>query len=576
MTVSPARAKRVRFLVHTVCLGLLLVGLGSGKAALAQQSGASVGVTQEVLTEISKDGAGVLSKEAGGFGPSMWMGTPRHLVESLLPKMPTANRSHTMQSLARRLLLSLSGVPAGPGTDNALITTRAAHLADMGNTNDFEALLKATPSHHEVAALIRIEAEQNFLSGDHARGCSAALTEIDQNRDIFWEKALIFCQILSGDAAKAGLGVSLLREMGDEDPAFYQLVDILVRSNGKKAKDNAASLESLENPTALHFSMARVAGVGLPKRALGASSPAVLKAIATDPNTAIDLRLEAAEAAEATGALDVRALVQIYTAMTFDKDVAKAPLEKAAALSGAEMRSLLYQAAVRETDPEAKARLIEKAIQLSAKTGHFATAARVFAPVIAAIKADKSLAWFGPHAYRVLVFTGQAGQASDWLVVLRAAAMFETNLVLQTGLIMPLAAYVNHPLANNWFDKGFQNWWPYISKRDDLAADVPQMLGLLQAVDRYVPETVWAVLLENTSRRTVSLPNPAIWSRLPQAAEAGRLGETVMLALIVLGNGGPEAVDTLMLDHVMKALRRVGLVTEAYDLGLEALAPLGY
>ena len=40
----------------------------------------------------------------------------------------------------------------------------------------------------------------------------------------YWQKALIYCQALSGNYDKANLGASLLRETGEQDKVFFGLL----------------------------------------------------------------------------------------------------------------------------------------------------------------------------------------------------------------------------------------------------------------------------------------------------------------------------------------------------------------
>ena len=526
-------------------------------------------VTEEPLAEITPDGAGVLTEKTGGFGPDLWAGAERAVVEALLPKLPVAAPSKAMRDLTRRLLMTLARPPKGPGGANALIVARAALLADMADVKGFAALMRAVPARQAIPALARIEAEHHFLNGDHARGCAAARKRMETGRDMFWEKASIFCQILDGKRDEARLGVSLLREMGDDDAVFHKLVDALTG-----AKDIA--LETMSNPGPLYLSMARVAGLGIPETALGSRSAAIMKAIASNPKTDIDIRLEAAEFAEAAGAMDAGDLIQLYTALTFDDAVRADPIEGASTLSDPKMRALLYLTAIRRKDPALKAQAIAKALRLSGGGGRFGTAARVFAPVIAHMQPARALAWFAPDAIRVLLFSGRNKLADAWLVTLRAAAMFDQNLALGGGMVMPMAAYVNHPLAADWFEKEFSTWWPLVAAKPKIARTVPQMLGLLEANGHPAPNDAWTPILIGAERATVAMPGPAPWFRLREDAEAGRLGETALIGLVAIGPGGPRSADAVVLDRVMSAFRKVGLETEAFDIGLEAMAAMGY
>jgi hypothetical protein len=65
-------------------------------------------------------------------------------------------------------------------------------------------------------------------------------------------------------------------------------------------------------------------------------------------------------------------------------------------------------------------------------------------------------------------------------------------------------------------------------------------------------------------------PNAALLYALDEASESRRIGETVLLALIVLGPEGPGKSHAYALSAALTALTRVGLETEARALAIEA------
>ena len=69
-------------------------------------------VQVEGLTEIDPNSVGSLTPENGGLGTEMWRGTPRHLIERLIPELPDAVRSPLLRDLTKRLLLSAAKLPA--------------------------------------------------------------------------------------------------------------------------------------------------------------------------------------------------------------------------------------------------------------------------------------------------------------------------------------------------------------------------------------------------------------------------------------------------------------------------------
>jgi hypothetical protein len=94
-------------------------------------------------------------------------------------------------------------------------------------------------------------------------------------------------------------------------------------------------------------------------------------------------------------------------------------------------------------------------------------------------------------------------------------------------------------------------------------------LDLLQAVGEKVPQTEW-LSLSPVPAVTPAQPRPAVKAMLRAAAEGLRLGETVLLSLVALGETGLDKADPDSLNRVIAALRLVGLEKEARELAVEA------
>jgi len=90
-----------------------------------------------------------------------------------------------------------------------------------------------------------------------------------------------------------------------------------------------------------------------------------------------------------------------------------------------------------------------------------------------------------------------------------------------------------------------------------------------------VPESYWRELLSGPIRVTVSSPSAAAWHSLADASANFRLGETVLLALVVLGEDGPAGASETVVSAVLSALQAVGLESDARALAVEALLASG-
>ncbi len=526
------------------------------------------GIQVDALTSIDPDTVGVLNEDEGGYGVAMWNGTKRASIEALLPRLPVNTASAGMRDLMRRLLLSPATVPEAGKKDKTvksggLVALRVRLLADMGDLDGADKLLDATPLRNQNQALVRVEADNLFLTNDNARACSLAAGQVRENDAPYWQKAFIFCQALAGEADKAALGVSLLRELGTEDPVYFILIDAL--TGGQKAV-----IDSLQNPSPLHLAMARAAKVQLPADVISSSRPAVLRTIAISPNASVELRLEAAERAEAAGALDAESLRQLYTSISFTEDELSNPLSKAEAESGPLSRALLYRTAVIQTVPTAQAEAVGRALSLGREGGRYASTVRVFMPVLRRIPPSPEMLWFANEALRGFLVTRDEQGAAAWFSVLRASAMFDEKARAALAAVSPVARLAGSEEAKHWDSTRLAAWWEDTRERPDARERASLLFSLLEGLGDVVPDDVWEALLGGTERTTAVMPHPALWYRLASAADAGRKGETVLLVLLALGEGGPAQAGPVVLRRVLTSLIAVGLNTEARALAVEA------
>ena len=128
-----------------------------------------------------------------------------------------------------------------------------------------------------------------------------------------------------------------------------------------------------------------------------------------------------------------------------------------------------------------------------------------------------------------------------------------------------------------WSADALVNWWVGEQERsgDDAFERAAVILTLMDAVGYDVPETSWRELLESSLTVTAYLPSVQLWRALETAAANGRVGETVLLSLLALGEVGPAGADPTTLHTVVSALRGVGLETDARRLALESALAKG-
>jgi hypothetical protein len=453
-----------------------------------------------------------------------------------------------------------------------------------------------------------METEVRFLANDNARACALAGGQIRDHKVPYWKKAFLFCQMLAGEHGKAALGVSVMRESGEKDEVFFSLIDSL-------GSGTPAILTTLSGPTPLHLAMARVAKVKLPPDVISSNGPGVLRTIAISPNAPVGLRLEAAERAESAGTLPVDSLRQLYTSVSFSEKDLSNTLSRAETEGGPMTRALLYHTSLIQTVPTAQAEVVARALALGREEGRYASVVRVFMPVLKRIPPSAELLWFAPEAVRALLLNNENIAAEAWVALMRASALFNKDTGKAIAQLMPIVRLMESSEADEWNTTKISAWWNAVKDGKDAPAKAALLYSLFDALGEPVPAESWKALVTGGGRRSVSMPNPALWFRLLEATEAAsrgtgdsesetaqssdtatdageggfsidatdgassgagqRVAETVLLSLLVLGETGPAGADPLLLRQVLISLRAAGFEKEARAMAVEAALAAG-
>ena len=529
---------------------------------------APAGIEVDPLAEIATDYGGTLDSGAGGFPIDMWRGSDRGFVERLLPQLPVAPRSPAQRDLTRRLLLSSAEAPAGTVNVN-LVAARAERLMALGDRAAAAELLALMPESQRDAATARIRLEASWLAGQDDEACAEVGTLIRRfDQDPYLQKALVFCQAKAGQTDEATLGLDLLREQGHaDDETFFDLIGVLTGLR------KTAKAETLGEPKGLHYALFKATGQKLPADAADIAGPDLLAA-GDGPE-----RLAATEQAALAGLADPDALARAYGAEPVP------PEELAGALDVApdspHARAVLYQAAARATVPTQRASLIQKALAGARQDGSYLTAARVYLPLIERLKPEPAIAAVAGEAGRALYFGGRSELAGAWLEVARAESARNPDAAASVPVLWLLARIAGGAEPLVWDGKSVAAWRQSQAAAGDADADLraARLFALFDGLGEPV-SAAWQVLADPAVPSTPAsspgaMPNPALWFALGDSAEAGRLGETVMLALFVLGPDGPGGAHPIALARALAALRQVGLESDARALAFEAALASG-
>lgn len=517
----------------------------------------------DALKAPNPEGVGIYDANQGGYPATLWAGTTAPVARALLPMLPGAGTSPALRDLERRLLLTAAPPPEGAkeGDRPSLVELRAERLMALGDLDGLGKLAKAAPAAVAGPLLDRLKLDVLLLSGDTKEACAEAARQSAAGADL--AKVQVFCHFLNGNTLQGNLGLDLLRERKDSDHAFVAAAEVL----GGLPPVPADKI-TLAAVTPLHVAAFAAAKLPLPPQAVAQAPAGIARAIATGFSNPLELRLAAAERAEAAGVLATDALRQLYLEAVFTPDEMGSPLARAESV-GPRAQALLFRTATDQPDPLLKALFAAKAIELAGPKGQTAGAARVFEAILWTLKPDPALAAAAPQLARAMLALGRPEAAAKWIDVAQgdpAAAQAVEGL-------WPLRAVAGAAPGEALAAADLAGWKASLAglPPEQAARRTALVLGVLAGAGAKVPDAAWL----DTLAVPAGGPRPALFAMMQGAALEARLGGTLLAALAALGDQPLDKVDPITLSEVVSALGVVGLAEDARKLAIDALLANG-
>ena len=491
----------------------------------------------------------------------MWKGTPRDVALRLL-SFATLTNAPDLNRLMERLLMTAATPPEGTAeAAQSLTAMRVEKLVTFGDAATAWSL--ATHANADLIDDITFHfaAEAN-LAGNLQDVCPGVPALIKARSSVDWQKALAVCEIYARDAAAAKATLDAMRATPNRDDIFLEVADKGIFSDSKKLPYQLTPL------TPPMLALLRLTGLPLPGELYGHPDYALVPALLNATPKQDVAQLGLAERAAARGVINNTTLGTVYRSITFTPDQLGAPL--IAAESGSHLRALLYQAAIAEKSESKRIAYTVRFLQTAAPD-FLNGAGAVMGDMLGTIKADPLFNDNAAVVAQIYMLAGRGDSALDWLHLARrnsANALDLQNLWPQltlAGLEMESDYAAD---LNQWLDAALKPADPQAdirAARDNTAA----VLLLLDATGFIVPDRAWArVLAAPHNEKHIAL-SPVLLTRLQEAAAAGHIAETVLLAVDLAGDGDIPLPASLA---ITRALRAAGFKSEAATFARHTVA----
>jgi hypothetical protein len=544
--------------------------------AAQDATGPEVLATVPAQAAAAGEGLGLLSEDDGGFGPALWEGMDRTELEELLPQLPVGTSSPTLFALTRRLLLSDAPLPAPSaptGETNAaidLLDVRLERLWALGVMEELERLLAILPPERLPDVRKRLTVELLLTEGNETAACELVrLGDPTGGSDLFWLKALTYCQFRAGETAAAELGLALLRDLGrEQDLLFVRLLSAALGLAPLQADEAlpAGQLRSLE--LAL---LASLPTLPLPEGLLATGAARARMQLALDDSVPLNARAAATEWAVSSRRLSSEHLATLYDSFEFAPTTLDDALNAGYRLPGVEARALYFQALQKPGGPQQELLTAELALDSAEADGVYVGMAEVVLPELAADPDDSGLAWLAAMLGRANYVLGRYEAATAWLLLAKREAPVSAQAAAASLRLWPYARLAG---TTRFANEAGVDGWRY-AQGDPASEEVAEQAAFLEVLFEALGEADAAVAWaepaeEELAREKTAAPDAAVLVALEEASRAGRLGETVLRVLVLLGEGEPAEAQPQALGAALSALMQVGLPLEARALAIEA------
>jgi len=485
---------------------------------------------------------GPLTPETGGLAPDAF-GVRGQYAAAIMRKTNGQFASRWAQILLRRSLASAIDTPDTiNGAD--LAADRASLLLRMGESITARRIVQSVDYDRASPRLVAAAQQTYLANADPAGMCPYVPAGLDHGDEQAWRLSSAICSGLSGEAGPAGWAIGRVRSSGKISNFDILLAERVLGATGAGRRSTTIEWDNIDRLTSWRFGMATATAIPVPE-ALRTAAPSNIKSwTVLAPMTDMASRIAAAPEAAARGVLSSEAYVSLLSAAASEE-------EPAAALA---TQTEQLRAAFRLANGVDRYAAMERLWATDASpTGRYAAMVAT-ARAAAALPADTEV---GDDPWQLLgsmLAGGYDENAIAWVPTVSVGS--RAWAVLAVGSPRPLTGMSAGAVGR--------------FSGDDDSADTLRSKFLLAGLAG-LGRLDASAAASAAGDLEVDLGKQTRWSRAIMAAAERR--EPGMVALLAAAGmqGEWSKVPPYHLYYIVRALREVGLASEARMIAAEAL-----
>jgi hypothetical protein len=276
---------------------------------------------------------GPLTPETGGLAPDAF-GVRGQYAAAIMRKTNGQFASRWGQILLRRSLASAIDTPETiNGAD--LAADRASLLLRMGESIAARWIVQAVDYDRASPRLVATAQQTYLANADPAGMCPYVPAGLAHGDEQAWRLSAAICSGLSGEAGPAGWAIGRVRSSGKISNFDILLAERVLGATGAGRRSTTIEWNNVDRLTSWRFGMATATAIPVPE-ALRTAAPANIKSwTVLAPMTDMASRVAAAPEAAARGVLSSEAYVSLLSAAASEEEPAEALATQTDQLRGA-------------------------------------------------------------------------------------------------------------------------------------------------------------------------------------------------------------------------------------------------
>lgn len=496
------------------------------------------------------DMVGVLDRQ-WGMAPDAFGATSGRTLTGLMQRTGAPVASRWASMLLRRALLSRTPAPSGVAPQD-WVAERAWLLLRMGEADGARMLVQSVDVDRYTPRLVSIAAQSALATADPAGLCPLTAMAGGSDEPI-WPMARAICAALAGEGAVSSALIDRARDRGLARNIDTLLAEKVIGATSTGRRAVTIEWTGVDKLTSWRFGMASATNVAIPDELFATVGPQARAWQARAPMLAAADRVKAARTAAALGVFSNAALVDLYGAVAEQTD------ESDIADSDAGRLRVAYV----DSDPAARMAAI-RALWDAARPGRDRYAAAILtARAAARLRPGEDRQADAAPLIAAMLAAGLDYQAARWAPVVNAmpAAAADDGWALLAVSMPRLAKPVDPGRVDDYVGR----------KLADEPARARMIVAALAGLGRIGGDDARRL----GEKAGVSLGYQDAWTRaIDAAARRGEPGTVALLVAVGMQTREWRGVPPQYMNHMLAALRQVGLEGEARMIAAEAMTRL--